>query len=173
MKFITGFEDAKERSKLSDLAGFACVGDSMTVQADAVDADINVIMDKYARTGQLPPIKRLPSYGDFDGITDYREAIHAVRDAEELFMQLPAKVRSRFENDPGQFLEFCDTPANRLELAELGLLTKEAADAIRKEAEEVKPQPTDGDRTRAPTAARTGGARKAAGAGEGAGGETT
>lgn len=135
MKLMTGYEDAKTRKAWSDEHGTVCKGDSLTVQADSQDTDINVIMARYAKTGQLPPLARLPSYGDFDGISDYREAIEAVREAEDLFMQLPAKVRLRFENDPQQFVEFCDKPENRLELAELGLLEKGVADAIKKEAE--------------------------------------
>lgn len=132
MKFLTGYEPDKELEAHSLRAGFKCVGDSLTVQADARDADINVIMERYARTGQVPPLPRLPSYGDFDGIADYRTAIHAVREAEDLFMRLPAKVRSRFDNDPAQFVDFCSSDANREELADLGLLNQQATDEIKK-----------------------------------------
>lgn len=150
MNFLTGYESAKERSRLSDAAGTVPRGDSLTVQADSKDADINVIMERYARTGQVPGLSRVPAFGDFSGISDYRSAIHAVRDADELFMQLPAKVRAKFENDAGAFMEFCLDPANKRELADLGVLKPEVANALRAEAEaEVKSQPTGGDRTRA------------------------
>lgn len=135
---LTGYEDAKTRKAHSDASGFKVVGDSLTVQADSRDADINVIMERYARTGQLPPLPRLPSFGDFDGINDFRTAIHAVQEAEDLFMGLPAKVRARFDNDPALFIEFCDKPENRAELAGLGLLSKEATDAIQKEQEALR-----------------------------------
>lgn len=163
MEFITGYESPKEREKRSTLFGTVPVGDSLTVQADARDADINVIVDRYVRTGHIPALSRVPSYGDFDGISDYRTALHAVRAAEEQFMALPAKVRSRFENDPAAFVDFCEDPANRVELADLGLLSKEAADAVRKEAAEVKEKPTSGksgDRTRAPREAARAAGRK-------------
>lgn len=155
MKFLTGFESAKDREAHSNEHGFACVGDSLTVQADAKDADINVIMDRFARTGQFPPPSRLPSYGDFDGISDYREAIHAVREAEALFMQLPASIRGRFDNDPAQFIDFCEDPKNQLELADLGLLSPEATERVRKAEQEKleKVKSEAADRTRAPTAA--------------------
>lgn len=155
MKLFTGYEDAAVREKRSLESGFACVGDSLTVQADAKDADINVIMERYARTGQVPGVSRLPSYGDFDGITDYRQAIEAVRSAEGLFMSLPAKVRARFDNDAGAFVEFCDVPENRLELADLGLLTKEAERAVREEVAKVKEKPTSGDSAVAAPASRS------------------
>lgn len=143
-KLFTGFEDGKDWKKHSKSCALVPVGDSLTVQADSRDADINVIMDRYARTGQMPGLSRLPRYGDFDGISDYREAIHAVREAEDLFMRLPAKLRYRFGNDAGAFVDFCEDPKNRLELAELGLLAPEVADAVRKENAKVKENPTDG-----------------------------
>lgn len=147
MKFATAYDDEKVRERRSLASGFACVGDSLTSQADAKDADINVIVGRYLKTGQVPGLSRLPSFGDFDGISDYREALHAVRDAEASFMRLPAQLRARFENDAQAFVEFCEDPGNRLELAELGLLAPEVADRVRKEAEaaKVKENPTGGE----------------------------
>jgi len=159
-KLFTGYEPGKDWKKHSSACAFVPKGDSLTVQADSRDADINVIMERYARTGQVPGLSRLPRYGDFDGISDYREAIHAVRDAEDLFMRLPAKVRSRFDNDAGSFVEFCEDRKNRLELAELGLLAPEVADAVRKENAKVKENPTDGEPIGAAEAAGSGSGRR-------------
>lgn len=142
MKFRTGFEDGSVREKFSDEAGFACVGDSMTVQADAREADINFIMERYTKTGQMPPPSRVPRYGDFDGISDFRSALEAVSAAQEAFMSLPAKVRAKFENDPAQFLDFAEDPANLPEMVELGLVSKEVLDA--QAAPDVKDKPTGG-----------------------------
>jgi len=83
-----------------------------------------------------------------------------VRDAEDLFMRLPAKVRSRFDNDAGSFVEFCEDRKNRLELAELGLLAPEVADAVRKENAKVKENPTDGEPIGAAEAAGSGSGRR-------------
>lgn len=44
-------------------------------------------------------------------------------------MDLPAKVRSRFENDPQKFLEFCSDPKNRDEAVSLGLIMSAPASA--------------------------------------------
>ena len=41
-----------------------------------------------------------------------------------MFLDLPAKVRDRFKNDPGQFLEFATDPSNVDELVKMGLATK-------------------------------------------------
>lgn len=142
MKFFTGYESAGDREERSDQFGFRPEGDSLTVQADAKDADINVIMGRYQKTGFLPQ-GRVPSYGDFDSISDFREALEVMRQAEADFMRLPAKVRAEFENDAVSFLEFVQDPANLPRMADLGLLTPEAAREIKAKAE-VKDKPTDG-----------------------------
>lgn len=128
--FCTGYEPGEDRDARSNAAGFKCVGDSLTVQADAVDADINVIMDRYARTGQIPGVSRLPSFGDFEGLTDYGSMLRAIREADDLFMQMPAKIRAEFDNDPERFIAACEVPENREKFADLGLLSKEVTHEI-------------------------------------------
>lgn len=104
--------------------------ESLTVQSEKDDADINVILDRFGITGQMPQDVRPPTYQDFgpDYVFDFRSAIEAIAMAEDAFMQMPAKVRARFDNDPQQFVEFCSPlpdgsySAERLkELRELGL----------------------------------------------------
>jgi len=111
--------DAK---KASDEAVGPEPGISLTIQSMAEEADINVLMYRYGITGKMPDNPRIPTYGDFTGITDYRTAIEAVRDAEHAFMEIPAQVRSKFDNDPQKFLEFCSMETNVDEMRKLGLL---------------------------------------------------
>ena len=87
------------------------------------DADINVLLERFKVTGQMPQNVILPSYGDFSGITDYRSAVDAIHRASSSFMDLPANIRSRFQNDPQLFLEFCSDPVNLPEMQKLGLTT--------------------------------------------------
>lgn len=111
---------------------------SRTKQADARDCDINLIMKRFEKTGQLPDmIVRNPAYGDFSNAPDYQEALHIVRHAEEQFSNLDAPVRNRFSNDPVKFLEFANDPANVDELDKMGLLNESAKAALKakKEAE--------------------------------------
>lgn len=102
-------------------SALVCDDVSKTRQADAKEADINTIVRNFGVTGALPQGVRVPSFQDFDEIYDYRSAIEAVRAAETSFMQMPAQVRARFQNDPQEFVEFCSDPANLPELRELGL----------------------------------------------------
>lgn len=106
---------------VSDETGLECKDPSLAVQSQRDEADINTIVRNFGITGKLPENVRVPSYGDFDVVDDYRSAIEAVRAAEGSFMQMPADVRSRFENDPQQFLDFCMNPDNLEEMRKLGL----------------------------------------------------
>ena len=54
--------------------------------------------------------------------------MNAVREASEGFMELPAKLRAQFDNDPQLFLEFVADDANRDKAVELGLIKAPAAD---------------------------------------------
>lgn len=96
-------------------------GGSRAKQAFKAECDINRIMDRYKKTGQLPDlISREPRYGDFSEVPDYLGALEVVRKAQEQFMALPAKVRSRFDNDPAKMLEFVEG-ADEKDLVEAGL----------------------------------------------------
>lgn len=111
--------DVKEASDSSSLA---TVGESLTVQSQSEDADINVLMKRYGITGKFPDNARLPTYGDFSEITDFRTALESVQNAHNEFMKYPAEFRARFDNDPQNFLLFATNPANIHELKKLGLL---------------------------------------------------
>jgi phage internal scaffolding protein len=111
--------DTKEAS---DTAGVITDwGPSLTIQSQAEDADLNIIMRRFGITGKMPENVRLPEYGDFTQITDYRSALESVRMANEAFMEIPAEIRARFQNDPQQFLEFTTNEKNLDELRKMGL----------------------------------------------------
>lgn len=94
---------------------------SLTVQDAAEEADINTIVRRFGLTGELPTDVRAPVYADFEEVLDFHSAMIAVRGAEESFMRMPAEVRSRFDNDPGRFVDFCSDIKNLPELQRLGL----------------------------------------------------
>lgn len=134
-----------DRDQASDLSGLLCEDESLTVQSAKEDADINTIVRRFGLTGQLPDNVNPPQYGDYTGVTDYRSALHAVMEAEESFMALPADIRSRFHNDPQAYLEFFADDNNRVEAERLGLINKKAVAVV---ADSVNGAiiPTDGDK---------------------------
>jgi len=97
--------------------------DCFVQQHESAACDINNIMARYIRDGVIEHVKEYGGqYGDFTEVPDYGTCLRMVSEAEECFAALPAKVRSRFENDPAQFLDFVSDPANRNEMAIMGLL---------------------------------------------------
>lgn len=115
---------------------------SPTKQSDAEAADINNIMKKYEQTGYVPPNDRVPQFGDFSNVHDFRAAMDIVADANSLFAGLPAKVRAEFNNDPAQFLEFTDQrdadPKVMTRLVELGLAEVHDAETPAKTLKDIR-----------------------------------
>lgn len=110
--------------QMSALTAHSNIYPSLTKQSDADAADINKILQRYQRTGQLPElIKSNPQYGDFSDVGSYLDAVQRVQMAQYQFDNLDAHVRKRFENDPAQFLAFASNPNNASELVKLGLAT--------------------------------------------------
>lgn len=102
---------------------FATTGESLTKTEMAPDCDINTIMKKYEKTGILEHRNTYEGqYGDFTETPgDYHEAMNRVIDAREMFETVPAKIRRRFGNDAGAFLDFVSDPQNSDEMVSLGL----------------------------------------------------
>lgn len=122
MKFVTayGSHDASKFGKSFDEP-------SLTHQSMSDACDINNIMKRYEKTGMLEHVaQHNGDYGDFTDAEDYHASLLKVSEAQEMFASLPAQIRARFENEPANFLSFVDDPANRSEMARMGLLTEEA-----------------------------------------------
>lgn len=95
----------------------------MTKQSHTDECNINLIMKRFERTGVLEHVTTYaPQWGDFsDTPSSYSEAINQVQAANEMFLSLPSKIRARFDNDAGAYIDFVQNPANAEELTELGL----------------------------------------------------
>lgn len=106
-------------NRASDLE---CLDPSLAQQSFKDDADINVMLERFKVTGVMPQGVVMPTYGDFTGISDYRSAVAAINKAQNAFMDMPANVRARFDNDPQKFLEFVADDKNRDEAVRLGLV---------------------------------------------------
>lgn len=104
--------------------GLTCVEPTLTKQAFAEEADINVIVQRFGITGSLPENPLPASFGDFTGISDYHSAMNAVAEANEAFDALPAAIRAKFLNDPANLVLFLEDPSNRDEAVSLGLVNK-------------------------------------------------
>lgn len=133
MHFRSPYFHTREDSKK-----FATINneESLTQQSDAVDCDINVIMKKYAKTGQLPVVQLQPLYGDFTGVDDFRSMQDKIKAANDAFAAIPANIRKRFNNDPHEFIKFAADKDNLPELRKLGLADPEKP--VPKEPDPIK-----------------------------------
>lgn len=116
-------------------SGLDCGDEMMTVQSERDECDINTIVRRFGLGQELPPERVAPQYGDFTGVSDYHSALNMLKEADAMFMSMPADVRKRFDNDAGEFLAFCYDEKNADEMAKLNLLSPEAMERRRKEAE--------------------------------------
>lgn len=75
------------------------------------ECDINEIMKRYKRNGQLPAlVAREPRFGDFSNAMEYQDALNVVLTAQRQFDALPAAVRAECFNNPEVFLEKVQDP---------------------------------------------------------------
>lgn len=102
----------------------------VTDQSFKDESDINTIMQRYQSTGEMPYLNEgTAQWLDATG-HDFQAHMDFVLDAQQLFDELPSAIRDRFGNDPAAFLNFTSDPDNTVEIAKMGLLTPETADAI-------------------------------------------
>lgn len=112
---------------------------SLTVQADAAAADINNIVKQFGLTGGLPYGNLQPVYDDFSEYpTDYHSALNFILEADSKFMEFPAQVRSRFNNDPGNFITALNDPDQRSLFEELGFVPPKPVESPPGSEEPVK-----------------------------------
>lgn len=111
---------------VTEQTALVCKDPSRTRQEFAEDADLNVIVARFGIGHEMPQNVTPPMSGDFSAVPDYRGAQDLLRKANEVFGNLPAKVRSRFDNDPAQYIDFLENPDNEAEAIALGLASKPA-----------------------------------------------
>lgn len=136
--FRSGWNYDRDAASLE--TGLACEDESLTIQSQAQEADINELVRRFGVTGQLPQVAMPPSIAEFTEVFDYRSALETMMRAQESFAALPAEIRSRFRNDAAEFVVFVDREleAGRLEeLRKMGLAVAEKPAEVK--AAEVKP----------------------------------
>jgi phage internal scaffolding protein len=102
---------------------FNTEGESLTQQHFQEECDIINIIKRHDRNGIIEHVHRGQArYGDFSEVTDYREALDLVKNAQEEFMTIPSDIRKQFDNNPGKFYEFVSNPDNKDELKKMGFI---------------------------------------------------
>jgi len=95
---------------------------SMTDQSQHAQTDVNNIMAKYKKTGQITHLAKVQgNFADLSEIQDLHTSMTQVTLAQQTFNALPAELRSRFQNSPVEMLNFLNNPQNDQEAIQLGL----------------------------------------------------
>jgi len=115
------FPENYDTNEAGDDAGLDTGTDGGAQQNFKDECDINVMLKKFGIGYELPQGLRAPMSGDFTGIRDFHQAMNAINQARETFEELPANIRARFQNDPGQFVDFATNNENRKQLEEWGM----------------------------------------------------
>lgn len=106
---------------------------SLALQQFRDECDVNNLVARYNRTGTFynaldcaGRLARMPQYGDFSELGDFREQQQKILDVYETFATLPAKIRERFNNNPAFFVEFVGDEKNLDECVKLGVFERPA-----------------------------------------------
>lgn len=120
-----------------------CSEPVLTDQSYKKSSDINNIMAQYAKSGLLlEPNKAFAKYVDNTLAIPLEDAHNMLREAQELFMELPYQLRKQMDNDPMQLESFIQDPENHDQLVKYGIITpKQKADEATPSA---SPQPPAG-----------------------------
>lgn len=127
-----------DMNQAGDDSGLNCLDKSLAQQHMADECDINKLVERYVVTGEIPQNVTPPMQGDFTNAVTYQEALNLMIQARQSFEQLPAKIRNRFENDPGKFIDFTSNEANRDEMRQMGLCSPQATAAFELKAQTQK-----------------------------------
>ena len=84
---------------VSNETALDCGDEAVTQQCFKDECDTNILLAKFAVTGQLSENVRVPQYVDFEEAFDFQSSMNVIRAAEEAFNAMPAEVRDRFQND--------------------------------------------------------------------------
>lgn len=117
---------------------------SKTQQQFKEECDINNIIKKFSDTGEfLHLTKKQGVYADFSNIGDFHQMHQTVLEAQYAFDTLPAEMRLRFQNNPGNLIDFLQNPNNYDEGVKLGLLNPKPTttqNQINEQNEQIKPK---------------------------------
>ncbi|WNK13865.1 MAG: internal scaffolding protein [Microvirus sp.] len=118
--------DLKADKAAREATDIMCPEDSLTQQQFKDEMDINVLAERFGiSSGPMPVAPFNPAhYGDFTEVPDLKTALDLVRDANDRFMALPPKLRSRFHNSPAELWDFINDPDNADEAVRLELLRR-------------------------------------------------
>lgn len=107
---------------------------SKCVQSEKHASDINNIMARAHKTGQLPVLMNRQEVTPLPDGQTYQDALNKVVFAQQQFEQLPSEIRTLFENDPKKLLDAIhnskDDADTKKQLQTLGIIETPPAEPL-------------------------------------------
>lgn len=98
---VKNCKDYQKRKQGKRIALCFKATDNLTDQSQKKKCDINNILKIYQKTGVMPHVKEgLAQYLDVSEVPNLEEAHEIIKEANALFMELPADVRRLCDNNP-------------------------------------------------------------------------
>ncbi len=97
-------------------------GPSEVREAFKDEADINNIVARYQKTGQMPLNADEARFGDVSDFRDYKAALDFVREARDNLRDMPEEARGQYQADPDGFIEALEEATTRDDLVALGIV---------------------------------------------------
>lgn len=98
---------------------------SLTDQSYKESTDAKQIVKTFLKTGVLTNINHIEGkYADVSEVQDLYENMTKIKQVQKYFMDLPAEIRKKFDNDPQKMLEFVVDDNKEQEQIDLGLKKK-------------------------------------------------
>ena len=71
------------------------------------DCDANEIMRRFKRTGMVTHLAKIKGkFADVSDVPDLLEGMERIEEAKDLFLNIPAKIRKKFDNDVSKFYQY-------------------------------------------------------------------
>jgi len=117
--------DLYDVDQVSNDTALDCQDETRTRQEFAEECDINTIIDRFG-IGENPigDHKWVTDVDIADAPSDYQSVMNQLNEARDQFMSLPARIRSRFNNSPHEFVSFVSDAENLPEMVSMGLAVK-------------------------------------------------
>lgn len=94
-----------DRDFESDRTGTYCADPSLTKQEFKDETDINVILERFMKTGEPPPVTLPEHFIDATEKKTWREMAEIQAEMSAKFYTLPPALRFEFLNDPNQWAD--------------------------------------------------------------------
>jgi len=98
--------------------------ETKTQQHHKDDVNLPRIMMRFKKEGVFHHVaKQMAAFGDFTDVVDFQEAQNIMAQARQTFLEVPPKIREKYNHDPMAFADAAMLPENKAELASMGFDT--------------------------------------------------